>query len=173
MKGIVIVIIYFTFVNVGAWALFSMKKTDVQFVAQRELTANHLVRRGDLSLYANGRQYVTRKIAAGSKIYAREISDTPKYTTKKNVAPFSIYVDRKQIDSRFISAGTSLLVCPQKVQARVRTVFCGGGPTACIVVIDVPDADVAGLRAAAASALSLRTACGESHAVQLVRLRGV
>jgi hypothetical protein len=67
-------------------------------------------------------------------------------------------VDAKQIVSGAIDAGQQLLVCPLKVEAKVRAAFCSGDATTCIVVLHVRDGDLAKLKET--SSLSLQKACG-------------
>jgi hypothetical protein len=67
---------------------------------------------------------------------------------------------RDQVISREIDVGNVLFVCPIKIQAEIRAVFCGDDITACIAIADIADADVAKLKAATASELLLQKACG-------------
>ena len=73
------------------------------------------------------------------------------------MVPFSLSVDPRQIASRAVEAGQTLFVCPPKVRAEVRAIFCSGDAQSCMAVLHVPDADVEKLKAA--SNPSLRKAC--------------
>jgi hypothetical protein len=131
----------------------------LKLVALREVPANHLLQPGDLALSTTGKQYVTRHLAAGEVVDPGEISTTPELTARKGMAPFSLSVDSRQIVSRAVEAGQTLFVCPPKVRAEVRAIFCSGDAQSCMAVLHVADADVEKLKAAAGSNLSLRKAC--------------
>jgi hypothetical protein len=130
----------------------------VKLVAARELPANHLLQPGDLSLYTDGTQYVTRQFGVGKLVDPGEIWSAPDVTANKGMVPFSVTVAREQTVSRVVDAGEKLFVCPPKVQAEVRAVFCGDGAGACIAIVDVAEGDAEKLKDA--TELSLLKDCG-------------
>jgi hypothetical protein len=143
----------------GALIAYMHRGEQVKLVALREVPANHLLQPGDLALYTTGKQYVTRHLDAGAVVESREISAAPEVTAKKGFAPFALAVDPKQVFDRTLEAGQTMIVCPLKVKAEVRAVFCSGDADACFAVLHVADADLEKLKAPAGSKLSLRKAC--------------
>jgi hypothetical protein len=155
-----VLLIYLCAIVAGGILMVTMHRgTEVKLVAARELAENHLLQPGDLVLYTTGKQYVTRPLAKDAVIEAREIGTAPELLAKKGFTPFSLAVEPREILSRTIDAGQKLVVCPVKVQAEVRAVFCSGDATSCMVVLHVADGDMPTLKAAGPQ-LSLRKACG-------------
>jgi hypothetical protein len=153
-------LVYFVLIVAGGvYIVFWRSGPQMKLVAARELPANHLLQPGDLSLYTDGRQYVTRQMDAGKLVDAGEIWNAPDLSPRKGVVPFSLSAERKQVISRVIDAGETLFVCPSKVQAEVRAVFCGDDAGSCIAIVDVANADAEKLKVATASELSLQKAC--------------
>jgi hypothetical protein len=160
MKQILLVLYLLLIVAGGVFIVCWRGGPQVKFVAAQKLPANHLLQPGDLLLRIDGRQYVTRSVEAGELVDLREIGSAPDLAAKKGVVPFSLPAERDQVVTRNIDVGKTLLVCPPKVQAEVRAVFCGDGAGACIAILDVAEADAGKLNAPTASKLSLQKACG-------------
>lgn len=159
MRLLFLLIYLLLIVGGGVYIVFH-GMTPLQLVASRDLPGNHLLQPNDLSLYADGRQYLSRQVGAGSLIDASELRSAPEFTAEKGMVPFPLPAERKKVESHVIEAGKKLLVCPPKLTAEVRAVFCGDGGGACVAIVDLPVADATRLNLPAGPKLSLEEACG-------------
>ena len=159
MKRDIILALYLILIVLGG--LFIVAARDdpqVNLVAKQKLPANHLLRPGDLSLHTDGRQYITRPVERGEVIEFNEIVSAPRPGAIK--VPVSLLAERDRVDSGDIDIGKLFFVCPPKVKAEVRAVFCGNGGLACIAIVEVAETDAEKVTADKTAELSLQNVCG-------------
>ena len=153
--------IYVGLIVAGAvYIVYPGEVSQLKLVASHELPANHLLQPGDLSLFTDGSQYITRKVDAGTLVEANEVAAAPNVTPAKGAVPFSIAVRREEVSSRVVDAGERMLICPLQVEAQVRAVFCGDGSRPCLAIVDIADADAEKMTSGNPSQLSLQKSCG-------------
>ncbi|WP_027154887.1 hypothetical protein [Mesorhizobium sp. WSM2561] len=157
---LLLLLVYVLLVVGGGVYIVFRGTTPLQLVASRDLPANHLLQPNDLSLHVDGRQFLPRRVDAGGLIDTKELLSAPAFIARQGMVPFALPADRKKVESHVIEAGNQLLVCPPKLTAEVRAVFCGDGDGACVAIVDIPIADAKRLDLPAVPKLSLEEICG-------------
>jgi hypothetical protein len=158
MKLHIVLIYLCVIVAGGAFIADTHRGAPVKLVATRGLPANHLLQPGDLVLQTTNKQYTTKPVPKDSVVDSREIATAPDLMAKKGFTPFPLAVDPKEVISGAVDAGQTLFVCPVKVPAEVRGIFCSGDGTSCVVILHVADGDKE--RLSKAGQVSLQKACG-------------
>lgn len=152
---------YGAIVGFGASYLIDLGKPAFQLVAMKEMPAGHAVVPGDLSFQPERPIHLKHAVREGDIVDTNSLTNHFEARVFDASVPFAIQVGAQANVWSAMNSYRTLRICPNDVEARLRSLHCAVSGRHCVAVLDVPpDAHVA-LTEAEPSGLTIAQACAE------------
>lgn len=152
---------YGAIVVLGTFYLIGLGRPEFQLVAMNDMPAGHAVVPGDLSFQPERPIHLKHAVRQGDIVDTNSLTDHFEARVFDASVPFAIQVGAQENVWSAMNANLTLHICPEDVEARLRSLHCAVSGRQCVAVLDVPPDKHVSLTEAERSSLTIAQACAK------------